>query len=86
MIGALSSIEDKFGFLWGSGQEEPLTDEQEIMKDLYNAERQAQAAKMDWHLRKLTEAREAGNQFNVDWHDAEIAGCELRLHQLKKFV
>ena len=61
-------------------------DEQEIMKDLYNAERQAQAAKMDWHLRKLTEAREAGNQFNVDWHDAEIAGCELRLHQLKKFV
>jgi hypothetical protein len=50
------------------------------------AERQAQAAKMDWHLRKLTEAREAGDQFNFAWHDAEIAGCELRLHQLKKFV
>jgi hypothetical protein len=50
------------------------------------AERKMNAAKMDWHLCQLIEAREAGNQFNVDWHDAEIAGCELRLHQLKKFV
>ena len=44
------------------------------------------ASKMDWHLRKLTEAREAGDSFEVRWQDAEIAGCELRLHQLKKFV
>ena len=50
------------------------------------AERKMNAAKMDWHLRRITEAHEAGNKFDVDWHDAEIAGCELRLHQLKKFV
>lgn len=35
MIGALSTIEDSFGFLWGQGQDEPLSEEQEIMKDLF---------------------------------------------------
>ena len=35
MIGALSTIEENFGFLWGQGQDEPLTEEQEIMKDLF---------------------------------------------------
>jgi len=58
----------------------------ELFKNAKKAERRAQAAKMDWHLCKLVEAREAGDQFNFAWHDAEIAGCELRLHQLKKFV
>ena len=56
------------------------------LKATKQAERQAQAAKMDWHLCRITEAHEAGNKFDVDWHEAEIAGCELRLHQLKKFV
>ena len=56
------------------------------LKATKQAERRAQAAKMDWHLRKLTEAREASDQFSFAWHDAEIAGCELRLHQLKKFA
>lgn len=58
----------------------------ELYKKMKQTERKMYAAKMDWHLRKLVEAREAGNQFNVDWHNAEIAGCELRLHQLKKCV
>ena len=39
MIGALSTIEDSFGFLWGKGQEEPLTEEQEIMQELYQSVR-----------------------------------------------
>ena len=56
------------------------------LKASKQAERKMYAAIMDWHLRRITEAHEAGNQFKVDWHDAEIAGCELRLHQLKKFV
>jgi hypothetical protein len=55
------------------------------LKASKEAQRNALTAKMDWHLRKLTEAREAGDQFSFAWHDAEIAGCELRLHQLKKF-
>lgn len=35
MIGALSSIEEHFGFLWKSGDGQ-LTKDQEIMKSLYN--------------------------------------------------
>tara|TARA_Y100000004_G_scaffold9912_1_gene10744 strand:- start:2429 stop:2797 length:369 start_codon:yes stop_codon:yes gene_type:complete len=34
MIGALSSIEEHFGFLWGSADSE-LTDDQKKMKDIY---------------------------------------------------
>ena len=56
------------------------------LKATKQAERKMLASKMDWHLRKLTEAREAGDSFEIRWQDAEIAGCELRLHQLKKFV
>lgn len=35
MIGALSSLEENFGFLWNN-ESGSLTKEQEIMKDLYN--------------------------------------------------
>jgi hypothetical protein len=35
MIGALSSIEENFGFLWQS-EDGKLTQDQKIMKDLYN--------------------------------------------------
>ena len=35
MIGALSAIEENFGFLWNS-QDGKLTKEQEMMKTLYN--------------------------------------------------
>ena len=38
MVGALSSIEEHFGFLW-AGDKESLTEEQEIMKDLYQTVR-----------------------------------------------
>jgi hypothetical protein len=39
MIGALSTVEEKFGFLWGHKQEDPLTPEQEHMKELYEEAR-----------------------------------------------
>ena len=35
MIGALSSLEKHYGFLWGQDQEGELTPEQQHMKDLY---------------------------------------------------
>jgi hypothetical protein len=35
MIGALSSIEENFGFLWSNEDGSPLTDEQLTMKELY---------------------------------------------------
>ena len=36
MIGALSSIEKHFGFLWGYGSEEALTPEQEHMREQFS--------------------------------------------------
>ena len=36
MIGALSSIEKHFGFLWGHESPDALTPEQEHMKELYD--------------------------------------------------
>ena len=36
MIGALSTIEEHFGFLWGHGTEEQLTPEQQHLRDLYD--------------------------------------------------
>ena len=35
MIGALSTIEEHFGFLWGNEDGSPLSEEQTTMKDLY---------------------------------------------------
>jgi hypothetical protein len=36
MIGALSTIEENFGFLWTNENGEPLTKDQEVMKNIYN--------------------------------------------------
>jgi|TARA_Y100000356_G_C11098596_1_gene203105 hypothetical protein len=36
MIGALSTIEEHFGFLWGHGSNEQLTPEQEHAKGIYD--------------------------------------------------
>ena len=58
----------------------------QVQRNANNAERKMLAAKMDWHLRRITEAHEAGNQRDVDRHELAIQDCELKLHQLKKFV
>lgn len=36
MIGALSTIEENFGFLWTNVDGKPLTQDQETMKAMYN--------------------------------------------------
>ena len=56
------------------------------LKATKQSERKMYAAKMDWHLRRIDEAHEAGNQHDVDRHELAIQDCELKLHQLKKFV
>jgi hypothetical protein len=64
MIGALSTIEENFGFLWNSQGDKPLTEEQEIMKNLYNKVRSEildrgnnQARNIDAEL----------SQYEVEW-------------------
>ena len=64
MIGALSTIEDKFGFLWGKGQDEPLTEEQEIMKDLYQSVRSEILDRGNNQARNID--AELG-QYEVEW-------------------
>lgn len=39
MIGALSTLEKRFGFLWGQEEDGDLTPEQEHMKELYEETR-----------------------------------------------
>ena len=36
MIGSLDAIEKKFGFLWGFESSEELTEEQKILKEMYD--------------------------------------------------
>jgi hypothetical protein len=64
MIGALSTIEDSFGFLWGKGQEEPLTNEQEIMKELYQSVRSEILDRGNNQARNID--AELG-QYEVEW-------------------
>lgn len=64
MIGALSTIEDSFGFLWGKDQEEPLTDEQEIMRELYNSVRSEILDRGNNQARNID--AELG-QYEVEW-------------------
>ena len=63
MIGALSSIEENFGFLWNSKQDE-LTKDQEIMKDLYQKVRSEILDKGNNQARNI-DAELA--QYDVEW-------------------
>lgn len=69
MIGALSTLEENFGFLWASGSDKPLTEEQEAMKNIYNKVRSEildrgnnQARNIDAEL----------SQYEVEWTRYQI--------------
>lgn len=64
MIGALSTIEENFGFLWTNEDGSPLTEEQTIMKDLYQKVRSEILDKGNNQARN-TDA-ELG-QYEVEW-------------------
>lgn len=63
MIGALSTIEENFGFLW-SNEEGPLTKDQQIMKDLYQKVRSEILDKGNNQARNI-DAELA--QYDVEW-------------------
>jgi hypothetical protein len=58
----------------------------EQFKATKQAERKMHAAKMDYHMRRITGAHETSDQRRVDCHELAIQKCELKLHQLKKFI
>tara|TARA_R100000008_G_scaffold34817_1_gene19792 strand:- start:1013 stop:1402 length:390 start_codon:yes stop_codon:yes gene_type:complete len=64
MIGALSSVEKHFGFLWGYQQEGDLTAEQQHMKDLFEEVRAEILDRGNNQMRNL-EAEMA--HYDVNW-------------------
>ena len=64
MIGALSSIEENFGFLWSNADNSPLTHEQEIMNDVYQKVRSEILDKGNSQARNVD--AELG-QYEVEW-------------------
>jgi predicted esterase YcpF (UPF0227 family) len=64
MIGALSSIEKHFGFLWSHENDGELTPEQEHMRDLYDEIRSEILDKGNHQIRNLeTEL----SQYDITW-------------------
>lgn len=69
MIGALSTVEENFGFLWINEDGKPLTQNQELMKTLYNKVRSEildrgnnQARNIDAEL----------SQYEIEWTKYQI--------------
>lgn len=64
MIGALSSVESHFGFLWGQEDSGPLTPDQEIMRELFQKIRSEVLDKGNTQIRNMdTEF----SQYNIEW-------------------
>tara|TARA_R110000824_G_scaffold123561_3_gene281505 strand:+ start:1212 stop:1574 length:363 start_codon:yes stop_codon:yes gene_type:complete len=64
MIGALSSIEDHFGFLWDSNNDSDPTEEQVIMNDLYQQIRSEILDKGNSQARNIDAEL---SQYEVEW-------------------
>jgi len=64
MIGALSALEESFGFLWSNEDGSPLTEEQTIMKELYQGVRSSILDKGNNQSRNV-DAELA--QYKVEW-------------------
>ncbi len=63
MIGALSSLEEHFGFLW-TNEKGPLTPEQKVMLDVYNRVRSEILDKGNSQARNIDSEL---NQYEVKW-------------------
>ena len=65
MIGALSSIEDHFGFLWANNSDSDPTEEQIIMSDLYQQVRSEILDKGNSQARNIDAEL---SQYGVEWN------------------
>ena len=65
MIGALSSIEDYFGFLWGHKSDDPLTPDQEKMRQLYEELRSEILDKGNTQIRNIDAELV---QYDIKWN------------------
>jgi len=64
MIGSLSTVEKFFGFLWGHGDGEELTPEQEHMKNLFD---EARAEILDRGNSQIRNLETEVAQYDISW-------------------
>ena len=64
MIGSLSTVEKFFGFLWGHGNSEELTPEQEHMKNLFD---EARAEILDRGNSQIRNLETEVSQYDISW-------------------
>ena len=64
MIGALSTVEKFFGFLWGHGDNDQLTPEQEHMKNLFD---EARAEILDRGNSQIRNLETEVAQYDISW-------------------
>lgn len=69
MIGALSSIEKHFGFLWGEESDDELTKDQERMRDIFEDMRTEILDKGNTQLRNVDSEIE---NYDVTWNKYHI--------------
>jgi len=69
MIGALSSIEKYFGFLWGEESDNELTKDQERMRDIFEDMRTEILDKGNTQLRNVDSEIES---YDVTWNKYHI--------------
>jgi hypothetical protein len=65
MIGALSSIEEHFGFLWGHESDDPLSEEQEKMRLVYEELRSDVLDKGNTQIRNIDAEF---TQYDITWN------------------
>ena len=65
MIGALSSIEEHFGFLWGHESDEPLLEDQEKMRLVYEELRSDVLDKGNTQIRNIDAEF---TQYDITWN------------------
>jgi hypothetical protein len=64
MIGALSTIENNFGFLWGSEESSEITEEQQHMKDIFD---QVRSEILDRGNNQARNLEAEMSQYEVKW-------------------
>jgi hypothetical protein len=65
MIGALSAVEEKFGFLWGQGSEQPLTKNQILLSDIFQVLR---SQILDIGNAQIRNAETEIDTYDVEWN------------------
>jgi len=65
MIGALSALEDKMGFLWCHGSREELSETEQVMRELYE---ELRSVILDLGNKQKRNINEEFSQYDIHWN------------------